>query len=326
MPLIKGKSQKTFVKNLKTELNEGKPMKQSLAIAYNMKRKGKKKMAEGGSVEDAQASMRKAFKYADGGEVLQPKKKSLAQEASEFFNKMGAMSKAEPEKSKEDKYADVREQNKKNMGYSKGGVVYNVTSPYELLHMQEDANEMEDSPMFDVVPTQINKAHVANNSAAKSEDAKRLGQHYPDMQASTSPHEEDLVERIMARKSKDFSGLDRLAHGGPVDASGGDGPYEDDEDGLVNRIMHKRSEPFENLDRYSKGGMVANDTGTGQEADKLPNQYDDLVLRDELESSYGVYDNAGDDRGNEQEDEDRKDIVARIMASRRKKDRLPSPA
>ncbi len=88
------------------------------------------------------------------------------------------------------------------------------------------------------------------------------------------------------------------------------------DDDLVMRIMRKR---------YSKGGMVANDTGCGQEAGKLPNQFDDLVLRDDLESDYdGV--NAGDFLGNAQEDEDRKDIVARIMASRKKKDKLPSPA
>jgi hypothetical protein len=45
MPLKKGSSQKTFVKNLKTELKAGKPKKQSLAIAYSVKRKyqGKKK-------------------------------------------------------------------------------------------------------------------------------------------------------------------------------------------------------------------------------------------------------------------------------------------
>lgn len=39
MPLKKGTSEKTFKKNLKTELKTGKPKKQALAIAYNVKRK-----------------------------------------------------------------------------------------------------------------------------------------------------------------------------------------------------------------------------------------------------------------------------------------------
>ena len=50
MPLIKSKSKKAFEQNLKTEIEEGTPMKQSLAIAYALKRKAKK-MADGGQVE-----------------------------------------------------------------------------------------------------------------------------------------------------------------------------------------------------------------------------------------------------------------------------------
>ena len=49
MPLMTGKSKKAFEHNIKTEMHEGKPMKQSLAIAYAMKKKAHK-MAEGGEV------------------------------------------------------------------------------------------------------------------------------------------------------------------------------------------------------------------------------------------------------------------------------------
>lgn len=52
MPLSHGKSKEAFVKNLKTEMHAGKPMKQSLAIAYNMRRRaGGKKMADGGQAD-----------------------------------------------------------------------------------------------------------------------------------------------------------------------------------------------------------------------------------------------------------------------------------
>lgn len=50
MPLIKGKSKKDFSKNVATEMDAGKPQKQSLAIAYSIKRKNAKKMYEGGRV------------------------------------------------------------------------------------------------------------------------------------------------------------------------------------------------------------------------------------------------------------------------------------
>lgn len=46
MPLVKSASKGAFRRNLKAELKSGKPMKQSLAIAYSVKRrsaaKGKK--------------------------------------------------------------------------------------------------------------------------------------------------------------------------------------------------------------------------------------------------------------------------------------------
>lgn len=43
MPLMTSSSKKSFVKNLKAELNAGKPKKQSLAIAYSVQRKAKAK-------------------------------------------------------------------------------------------------------------------------------------------------------------------------------------------------------------------------------------------------------------------------------------------
>ena|ERR1700677_4155524 len=88
---------------------------------------------------------------------------------------------------------------------------------------------------------------------------------------------------------------------------------EDSDDDLVMRIMKKR---------YSEGGKVANQDEkiTGD----MPNEFDVLHLDDDLESSYDGA-NSGDELGNDQEDEDRKDIVSRIMKSRAKKDRLPNP-
>lgn len=43
MPLSRGKSKKTFEKNIKTEVKAGKPVKQAVAIAYSEKRRSKKK-------------------------------------------------------------------------------------------------------------------------------------------------------------------------------------------------------------------------------------------------------------------------------------------
>lgn len=287
MPLIKGKSQKSFVKNLKTEMESGKPQKQSLAIAYAMKRKAGKKMADGGGVQDAQDSMRKAFHYADGDIVMDPD--LVSKWNSGFAPKAPAQPTPEPSPTPKAHGGFIEKEKKSGYESHEG----NTQRP---------------------------------NGVAHSEDNKGLNQQSVDMQASTSSYEQGYTDALMGKKSKNFSGEARLAEGGYADGSSGDGNYMDDEQSLVDRIMYQRSKSFSDEDRYSKGGQVANDVGTGQEADKLPNQYDDLVLRDDLESSYGDDDNSGDSLDNAQEDEDRKDIVARIMASRRKKDRLPNPA
>jgi hypothetical protein len=50
MPLVKGKAAKSksgFSRNMKTEMSEGKPKDQSLAIAYSMAGEKKKKKKKG---------------------------------------------------------------------------------------------------------------------------------------------------------------------------------------------------------------------------------------------------------------------------------------
>lgn len=53
MPLIHGKSKESVSKNIATEMDSGKPQKQAVAIAMDIRRKAKaKKMAQGGWVEE----------------------------------------------------------------------------------------------------------------------------------------------------------------------------------------------------------------------------------------------------------------------------------
>ena len=111
---------------------------------------------------------------------------------------------------------------------------------------------------------------------------------------------EEMNEAAMSEDDMDFNQK-------PVHAE------DSGEEGIVDRIMK----------RFSKGGQVANETEPM--ADSMPNEFDDLVLDDDLEF-HDTGANSGDELGDAQEDEDRKDIVSRIMASRKKKDRNPRPA
>lgn len=202
MPLIKGKSPEAFKHNIKAEVKAGKPLKQSLAIAYSMKKKAKK-MADGGSVGPTLGSI---------------------------INYPGSSTTA-PSKPK---------------GYAEGGEV----------------EQEEHDPEYD---------------------------QYRLMARSEEPHEMEMENQI----------------------------HDMNKHGLVDRIMAKRQ-------MMSEGGKVANDTPITAGFDS--NDFDDLVHRDDLESTYGDDDNAGDELGNAQEDHDRSDIIARIMRSRAKKDRMPRPA
>lgn len=65
MPLIQGKSPKAFESNVKAEMEAGKPQKQSLAIAYAIKKAAMKRAsgkAMGGMVEKNPASSFEAQK------------------------------------------------------------------------------------------------------------------------------------------------------------------------------------------------------------------------------------------------------------------------
>ena len=46
MPLVKSKSPEAFRKNVKAEVQAGKPVKQAVAIAYSVKREASKPMAK----------------------------------------------------------------------------------------------------------------------------------------------------------------------------------------------------------------------------------------------------------------------------------------
>lgn len=93
---------------------------------------------------------------------------------------------------------------------------------------------------------------------------------------------------------------------------------------MVRKIMMGR------MKGYSEGGKVANEE-SGESTDEPTmakasgNEFDDLALRDDLEfDSTGA--NEGDELDDAQENKDRSDIIARILKSRAKKDRMPRPA
>jgi hypothetical protein len=154
--------------------------------------------------------------------------------------------------------------------------------------MAEGGAVKEEKSGYEPMPKEM----VKHNHMAMEEDDRDLDQH---------GEEEEGPEGAW------------MAKGGFIGSRQGPEHEED----MIGRIMKQRQH------MYSKGGEIANDTppmADGDDAD-----YDYLAKHDGLEFSY-TGKNSGDELGDEQEDHDRHDIVAKIMKSRGKKDRMPRPA
>lgn len=289
MPLEKGKSQKAFVHNLKTEMKHGKPQKQSLAIAYSMKRKAKK--ASGGTVKSGDKEM----DYAEGGDVLAGKQsadyakgvhrpvptvenagtsKSYSQSMAGHSLRRGN---AEASKMRHEGVLEEAKEMKGptsgKSGFAEGGFIGSHQSPCHehcnhpgQTHEEASGYEAVTDPMSDPTEQGLTESGYQN-----------------------ADHEMDMIGRAMWRR--------KLAMGGNVDKS------------------------YPEAVRMSRGGQIANDTREMTEG--MPNEFDDLHLRDSLEfSDTGA--NSGDNFGSVEEDDGgeqkrRDDVVMRAMVRRRGK-------
>lgn len=103
----------------------------SLAAAYAVKRKAKK-MAEGGPVEKSVFS-------------------DLEDKVRQSF---GDKPRPEHEETQEEKYAKIREQNKANMGYARGGIVHDPESVVKQIReaMHSKKRHMADGGLVETYP------------------------------------------------------------------------------------------------------------------------------------------------------------------------------
>lgn len=320
-------------------MHEGKPLKQSLAIAYNMKRKAKK--AHGGEMYCADGcEMLHKHNYADGGNVSddsfgnEPEPSPSSSPApspkpSQNQAVIDSMNKAFGKPKKAPAVAADEE------GYAAGGFVKEEKeSGYRAMPNPPDVYDPE---AIELSERKLNQHGELERGPEGREDGMDPGERLVNHMIPNQSHAgDDMVGHIMKKRQMKFS------HGGDVSSYEGEEEFHDksEEDAsesergreakfvlpderkaldMVGHIMKKRAH------KMSRGGQVANDVGMGASADLEDNQFDDLVKRDDLESSYTGA-NSGDEIGDAREDADRRDIVAMIMKSRKKKDRLPRPA
>lgn len=282
-----------------------------MSIAYAMK---KKKMAEGGKVKPSPTPSPPPVNKVDADKALM------------FRKSFGsAMSHGGKVKGVHKSSMDVeRPNNKKEKSYAGESEAGMYTRSKDIRRNEDDA-EAHKSKHYEVLGEMKSMPHPKlkglaeggpvpscsncgySEGGAVEEDNRKLNQHGEIEEGEQGGGQGFHSESYMGRVNDPHDEYQ---------------PVEPGED-MVGRIMKQRQMS------YSEGGKVANsDHGVDDSklADFSPNEFDDLTLRDDLSSDYGDDDNSGDALGNSQEDKDRSDIVARIMSSRKKKDRMPNPA
>lgn len=351
MPLMHGKSKKAFSHNVGVEMEHGHPLKQSLAIAYSVKRKAAKKHAKGGAVEPKETFMEheakesKAKEYAEhhahGGMLThsgyQPSEvphydadfadmdHDVEEMASGYVGHPGAHAKhdaaAEHEDMKKLNQHGKHEIGPKGHHYAKGGEIH----PH-----QSEKHELD---MVGKIMKMRQHAYAKGGKVHKdySGGQKKGPEGYPKYQEQAQ-NEKGI--HIPVSGVTQFPGGKSTSKAGDFakDRYAGKALFNEEAKKEHRKVLHEMKHmPKPKLKglahggavhHYSHGGKVANNTHPFKYEFHTPNEFDDLVNRDNLEFHY-TGENSGDYLSDAREDHDRKDMVSKIMKSRAKKDKLP---
>jgi hypothetical protein len=287
MPLVQGKSAKSFSTNVSTEMHAGKPQKQALAIAYATKRRAQKhKMARGGRVSPTSDEEHESVpNYTD---FLETHPEMQGTEAPQDVQDKIDSDNEDPHfVTSDDDYMAA-----------KGGIMRPGMIDRIMKKRRMAMGGLLPDPLMEFEGPEVGPALMFDSTDAGDKDQEDM----------------DVSENTQAQKTK------RMIQSTKSHAEGGQVESEEDsgvERGIVDRVMAKRA------GCYSMGGRVANEDDPIAEFRK--NEFDDLALRDDLESEY-TGENSGDELGDEHEDMRREDVVTRIMRSLAKRDRMPRPA
>lgn len=181
MPLIHGKSPRSFEKNLKTEMHEGKPLPQSLAIAYSLKRKAEKDHEAHGGVacHACGGPVHHDGKYAEGGFIHE-------EEESGYEPKPAIHGSHEYDHAVENQ--DVVKRAMEAIRMSHGGIVANEDKP----EADFEPDEFDDLEKDDHLDFHESGAEAGDEDGDEQEDEDRRD--------------------IVARAKKSFKKKDRLPH------------------------------------------------------------------------------------------------------------------
>lgn len=176
MPLMKSGSKKAFSHNVSAEMHAGKPQDQSLAIAYSVQRKNKKKK-----------------KMAEGGEAKADDKEFAVEPVTEFKSDEHKMT-VEPVSDEE-----MKEIMKPKKKYAYGGAAEDTNEPAVPRPKSDDKRFPEDEYMSE-------KWSKGSPPASKPDDSRPpedeyMADHFADG-GDVDEHYSNIADAILARKRK----------------------------------------------------------------------------------------------------------------------------
>jgi len=307
-----GKSKKAFSKNVATEMNAGKPQPQALAIAYGMKRRAPKKMAEGGAVSAAnEARPMPAKRYNDS--------RDLATQATPVQPGNSKWTDA-PMGEKRPKYQATKPMIRKGATFSTG-------TPDDMEQMALKKREAALQALKPAAPTEQppeeDNELEPNRTGTKPHPMKMMASGGKVSMEIGSGPEEDEEENPAGLESDDDEMApavdeymaNKFADGGMVDDD--DQPEDEEEEenhaSVASAIMARQ--------KYADGGMVDID----ENAEEQPNGYyarnEDAALKENYDSDMDGVSEPDDsnEHGDVLSDEDAHDMISRIMARMKRK-------
>lgn len=248
MPLIQKKSKKAFEHNIKAEMEAGKPQKQSLAIAFSVKRKPKK-MAKGGEAQLNAMEVTPDKGYgkiirvgmAEGGSISAKTEKRPMSDQSYNDSEMGRKNKG-MKSPKQDSWTDTPTETQAAMNngrkvmpiarpkmvpsnafstklYNKEGMLEESAKPGSYGEQPpQDDNEMEADKSGD--PVRKDPIHSKNlNKYAKGGDVKSNRQSRWETLKAKAPHlDTKTIDGMLDREDQKarFAPKTKLANGGMI--------------------------------------------------------------------------------------------------------------
>lgn len=228
MPLIQGKSQEAFGKNVGKEMDAGKPRAQSLAIAYNMKRRMAQKKAKGGMIRDKEVNRmdEKPEMYAQGGmtsgdRYTEADKAKYISKRDGRYTEAGAMANGGVARS--DSEMDIRKNQIANAFKAKGGMMQKYAKGGMVENEDLDPTYEPEHSAEDKVYGQMDYGFKAQNYEDLPEPREPKDSYMEDMEDTPRGMLGNIAESIMkSRISKTDNYPRMMAEGGLVEYPGKD--------------------------------------------------------------------------------------------------------